>query len=94
MLQFSTDMRWKPGSWASDGRANLYTASVSMIPNDVVERNVTSTLPGEQRPVHFAVKVERSAILPLQLLNDFFRQDLCPISIACFVFPVWIKIYP
>lgn len=73
MQAMAKEMNWKAGSWAFDGRANMYTADTSVVPNDMVEREVETTLPGEKRPVRFQIKLERSAILPMSLVNDFFK---------------------
>ena len=72
IAKLSEEMRWPNGIIAFDGRANLYTASVATIPGDVLEREVITILPGEKKPVKFAIKIERVAILSSASIADFF----------------------
>ncbi|KAL4551142.1 hypothetical protein Ndes2526B_g05451 [Nannochloris sp. 'desiccata'] len=77
MQKLATEMQWPVGCWAFDGRANMYTSNVKVVPGDLLEKEVITTLPGEARPVKFSIKVERVAILPTSALKDFLagRSD-------------------
>jgi Argonaute linker 1 domain/N-terminal domain of argonaute len=73
MQKLAEEMKWPAGCWAFDGRANMYTSNVNVIPRDLLEKDVVATLPGERRPVKFAIKVERVAILPTTALKEFLK---------------------
>jgi eukaryotic translation initiation factor 2C len=66
-------MKWANGCWAFDGRANMYTSNVKAIPGDLLEKEVVTTLAGEKRPLKFAIKVERVAILPTAALKEYLK---------------------
>lgn len=80
MVHLSVALSWPVGSWAFDGRANMYTVSAQLVPGNKLEKEVLVTLPDEpqeghphHRPLKLLVGLDMAAVIDMDMLGRFLR---------------------
>jgi eukaryotic translation initiation factor 2C len=69
------ELGWKKGSYAFDGRSLLFSIDNQLLASvkGVYTNEFEVALPGERRPTHVSVKVEKVAIISFTALRDYVQ---------------------